>query len=328
LSALPQPTRMRIDDIVILGGTGFLGRSLVARLVDRSGGAGGRLLVPTRRLQRGRAILSLPTVEMREADVLDEAQLAACLRGCDAVVNLVAILHGNAADFEQTHVELPRRLARACAAAGVRRVLHVSALGVGAEAPSMYLRSKARGEAVLREADLDLTLFRPSVMFGAEDRLLNVFAALQRFLPVLPLASPNARFQPVWVEDVAQAIVHCIDHPETIGKTFECVGPQVCTLRELVQSAGRWAGHARPVLPLPAPLGRAQAALMELAPGTPMMSRDNLDSMRVPSVASGALPGLAALGITPAALDAVAPLYLAGASMGRGRLNAYRSRRS
>ena len=319
---------MRIEDIAILGGTGFLGRSLVARLVDRSGGAGGRLVVPTRRLQRGRAILSLPTVEMREADVLDEAQLGACLRGCDAVVNLVAILHGSEADFERVHVELPRRLVRACAAAGVRRVLHVSALGAATDAPSMYLRSKARGEAVLREADLDLTLFRPSVMFGAEDRLLNVFATLQRFLPVLPLASPNARFQPVWVEDVAQALAHCIDRPETIGQTFECAGPHVCTLRELAQSAGRWAGSARPVLPLPAPLGRAQAALFELAPGTPMLSRDNLDSMRVPSVAGSTLPGLAALGITPAALEAVAPIYLAGASVGRGRLYGWRARRS
>jgi NADH dehydrogenase len=315
----------RIDDIAILGGSGFLGRALVAQLVDRSGGAGGRLVVPTRRLQRGRAILSLPTVEMREADVLDEAQLAACLRGCDAVVNLVATLHGSAADFERVHVELPRRLVRACAAAGVRRVLHVSALGVAVDAPSQYLRSKARGEAVLHEADLDLTVFRPSVMFGAEDRLLNVFALLQRFLPVLPLASPHARFQPVWVEDVARAIVRCIDRPETSGKTFECAGPQICTLRELVRSAGRWAGHARPVLPLPAPLGRAQAALFELAPGTPLMSRDNLDSMRVANVASGSLPGLAALGITPTPLDAVAPLYLAGASVGRGRLNAYRA---
>ena len=316
---------MRIDNIALLGGTGFVGRAVVAQLVDRSGGAGGRLVVPTRRLQRGRDILSLPTVEMVQADVHDEAQLAACLRGCGAVVNLVAILHGSEAEFERVHVELPRTLVRACRAAGVRRVLHVSALGAARDAPSRYLRSKAAGEAVLRESGLDVTLFRPSVMFGAEDRLLNVFARLQRFLPLLPLASAHARFQPVWVEDVARAIVHCLDHPATIGRTFECTGPEVYTLRELVQAAGRWAGHARPVLPLPAPLGRAQAALMEMAPGTPMMSRDNLDSMRLPSVASGHLPGLAALGIAPTALEAVAPTYLAGGSAGRGRLNAYRA---
>ncbi|HSN31740.1 MAG TPA: complex I NDUFA9 subunit family protein [Ideonella sp.] len=315
----------KVVDIVILGGTGFLGRALLAQLVERSGGAGGRLVVPTRRLQRGRAILSLPTVELREADVCDESQLAGCLRGAQAVVNLVAILHGSAADFERLHVGLPRTLARACAAAGVRRVLHVSALGAAADAPSLYLRSKAAGEAVLREAGLDLTLFRPSVMFGAEDRLLNTFARLQLVLPVLPLASPNARFQPVWVEDVARAIVRCIDRPDTIGRSFECTGPQQFTLRELVRAAGRWSGHARPVLPLPAPLGRAQAALMEMLPGTPLLSRDNLDSMRVPSVAGGQLPGLAALGITPAALEAVAPLYLAGATVGRGRLNALRA---
>ena len=316
---------MRIDNIALLGGTGFVGRAVVAQLVDRSGGAGGRLVVPTRRLQRGRDILSLPTVEMVQADVHDEAQLAACLRGCGAVVNLVAILHGSEAEFERVHVELPRRLVRACRAAGLRRVLHVSALGAARDAPSRYLRSKAAGEAVLRESGLDVTLFRPSVMFGAEDRLLNVFARLQRFLPLLPLASAQARFHHLWVEDVARAIVHCLEHPATIGRTFECTGPEVYTLRELVQAAGRWAGHARPVLPLPAPLGRAQAALMEMAPGTPMMSRDNLDSMRVPSVASGHLPGLAALGIAPTALEAVAPTYLAGARAGRGRLNAYRA---
>ena len=315
----------KIDNLVVLGGTGFLGRSLVAALVERSGGAGGRIVVPTRRLQRGRAILSLPTVEMRQADVLDAAQLASCLRGAQAVVNLVAILHGSAADFERVHVGLPRTLAKACADAGVRRVLHVSALGAASDAPSLYLRSKAEGEAVLRAAGLDLTVFRPSVMFGAEDRLLNTFAWLQRLLWVLPLASPNARFQPVWVEDVARAIVRCVDRPDTIGRAFECTGPEEYTLRQLVQAAGRWAGHARPVLPLPAPLGRAQAALMEMLPGTPLMSRDNLDSMRVPSVAGGQLPGLAALGITPTALEAVAPLYLAGANPNRGRLNALRA---
>ena len=315
---------MRIDNIALLGGTGFVGRAVVAQLVDRSGGAGGRLVVPTRRLQRGRDILSLPTVEMVQADVHDEAQLAACLRGCGAVINLVAILHGSEAEFERVHVELPRKLVRACRAAGVRRVLHVSALGAARDAPSRYLRSKAAGEAVLRESGLDVTLFRPSVMFGAEDRLLNVFARLQRFLPLLPLASAHARFQPVWVEDVARAIVHCLDHPATIGRTFECTGPEVYTLRELVQAAGRWAGHARPVLPLPAPLGRAQAALMEMAPGTPMMSRDNLDSMRVASVAPGSRPGLARLGIRPASVEAIAPLYL-GRGQGLARLDHWRA---
>jgi NADH dehydrogenase len=317
---------MSIANIVILGGSGFLGRSLVAQLVDRSGGAGGRLVVPTRRLQRGRSILSLPTVEMVEADVLDEFDLAGCLRGCDAVVNLVAILHGDEAEFERVHVELPRKLARTCADTGVRRIVHVSALGVSSDAPSMYLRSKARGEGVLRQAaGLEVTVLRPSVMFGADDRLLNVFAGLQRWLPVLPLASPNARFQPVWVEDVARAIVLCLDRPTTIGQVFECAGPEVLTLRELVRAAGRWAGHARPVLPLPAALGRAQAALMEMLPGRPMLSRDNLDSMRVPNVAGGHLPGLASLGIQPAALEAVAPQYLRATFTGRGRLNAYRT---
>jgi uncharacterized protein YbjT (DUF2867 family) len=321
-----------MKNIVILGGTGFVGRALTAKLVDRSGGAGGRIIVPTRRLPRGRAIQSLPTVELGQADVHDEKQLARVLRGSDAVVNLVGVLHGNEQAFLRAHVELPRKLNRACAATGVRRVVHVSALGVASNAPSKYLRSKAAGEAALKgvttgaaAGKLDLTILRPSVMFGAEDRFLNLFAKLQRVLPVMPLASANALFQPVWVEDIARAIVYCLEHPATIGQTFECAGPQMYSLRDLVRLAGQWSGHSRSVLPLPDALARVQAALMELAPGQPLISRDNLDSMRVPNVATGTLPGLPDLGIAPVALDAIAPLYLGRGGTGRGRLDLLRT---
>ena len=212
---------------------------------------------------------------------------------------------------------LPQRIAGACAAAGVSRLVHVSALGVAdaATAPSLYLRSKAQGEQLLRGAPgLALTLLRPSVIFGAEDRFINLFAALQAFAPVMPLAGAAARFQPVWVDDVAHAIVACLKDPRHIGKTFECAGPQVLTLRELVQRAGRWSGHARPVLPLPEWAGRVQAALLGLLPGEPLMSADNLASMRVPNVASGRLPGLAELGIEPTSLTTVMAPWLAGGS--------------
>ena len=314
------------DKLLILGGTGFVGRSVCALLVDRSGGADADLLVPSRHPARAKHLQPLPTVRLVQADVHDETQLTALLRGRDAVLNLVAILHGSAAAFERVHVELPRRLARACAAAGVRRVVHISALGVAADAPSRYLRSKSAGEAVLRNAGLDLTILRPSVMFGAHDRFLNLFAQLQAVFPVLPLAGAQARFQPVWVQDVAAAIVNALADDATIAKTFECAGPQVFTLKEPVQAAGRWSGHARPVIGLPDALGALQAAAMEWLPGEPLMSRDNLASMRVPNIASKRLPGLAELGIVPATLESVAPAYLA-AGRGVGRLDRWRGRR-
>jgi NADH dehydrogenase len=320
----------QIQTLLILGGTGFVGRALCGTLSRAAAaapsGSSLRLRVPTRHFPHAQALQPLSLVDVLEADVHDDAALERLVQGCDAVVNLVAILHGSEAAFEATHVQLPTRLAAACAKAGVRRMVHVSALGVGPEAPSRYLRSKARGEAVLRGADLDLTVLRPSVIFGAEDRFLNLFARLQAVAPVVPLAGAHARFQPVWVGDVAEAIVRCLADPKTIGLTFECAGPEVKTLAELVQLAGAAAGHARPVLPLPDGLARLQAWAMELAPGEPLMSRDNVDSMRVPNVASGLLPGLSALGIEATPLLAVVPGMLAPGT-GTGRLDGWRSRR-
>lgn len=310
--------------LLILGGTGFVGRALCEALVRHHGGAGLRLRVPTRRLAHGQAIQHLPGVELVQADVHAPTDLLRLVAGCDAVINLVAVLHGDAARFERVHVQLPRRLAAACDANKVRRLLHVSALGVADDAPSLYLRSKAQGEAVLRAAGLDLTLLRPSVIFGAQDRFLNLFAKLQALAPVMPLAGANARFQPVWVEDVAAALVACLDQPATIGQTLELAGPEVLTLAQLVQLAGRLSGHERRIVPLPPALARVQAWLMALAPGEPLMSRDNLDSMRVPNVASGQLPGLDSLGLRPASVRSVAPQYL---SPGQdcGRLDGWRA---
>lgn len=301
--------------VLLLGGTGFVGRHVCEKLARLDW----RITVPTRRANQAQHLQHLPRLEVVAADVHDEATLAQLISGHDAVVNLVAILHGTAAAFERTHVELPAKLARARLATGAKRLVHISALGAepaAAEtAPSLYLRSKSRGEAVLQTAAADglqLTVLRPSVIFGADDQFLNLFARLQRVFPVMPLAGAQARFQPVWVEDVAQAIVHCLQNPASIGQTYEACGPDIFTLKQLVQLAGRYSGlrHARPVIPLPMTLGRLQAGLMELLPGQPLMSRDNLDSMRIDNVASGRLPGLAALGITPAALGAIAPGYL------------------
>ena len=310
--------------ILILGGSGFVGASLCERLVERERG-GGRIVVPSRHPARAQHIRPLPTVELVAADLYDDAQLARLVIGSDAVVNLVAQLHGSEAAFQRTHVELPRRLGEACRAAGVRRVLHVSALGASPSAPSRYLRSKAAGEAALQAAGLDLTLLRPSVIYGERDRFLNLFATLQKVFPLLPLAGAPARFQPVWVEDVASAIVRCLDDPTTIGQTIECTGPRELTLRELVQRAGRWSGHPRPVFGLPAGLATLQALMLEALPGEPLMSRDNLASMQVANVASGSLPGLERLGIAAADIDSVAPTWL-DPRRGIARLETWRAR--
>lgn len=299
-----------MQKIVITGGTGFVGRSLCEHLTAHSTGC--RLVVPTRRLVNGRGVQVLPTVDLVQADVHDPRAMAGLLQGADALVHLVAILHGSDEAFDRAHVQLPRSLAAACAQAGVRRVVHVSALGVGAQAPSAYLRSKVAGEAVWQQALAtggDLTILRPSVIFGADDRFTNLFAKLSRLFPVLPLAGAGARFQPVWVGDVAQAIVHSLLQRPGPGPIVECAGPQVMTLQEIVQQVGAMAGCRRPVLPLPESAGLLQAAAMGLLPGEPMMSRDNVLSMRVPNVASGKLPGLRDLGITPQGLALLAPHF-------------------
>jgi NADH dehydrogenase len=294
--------------ILILGGTGFVGRALCARMAAIH--AASCVRVPTRHLSHGRALMALPQVELEQGNVYDEGQLARWLLGCDAVVNLIGILHGSEARLRRVHADLPRKLAAACTQAGVRRILHVSALGVAANAPSRYLRSKAAGEAALMASGLDVTILRPSVIFGKDDRFLNLFAQLQRWMPALPLPSAQARFQPVWVHDVAQALVRCLEDGATAGHTFEAAGPTVYTLAELVQLAGRCNGHERLVIGLPEGLGRLQAAMTQPLPGEPLMSADNLDSMMVDNVAAGTLPGLDALGIYPASPARVAQEYL------------------
>ena len=304
--------------VLVLGGSGFVGRHVCEKLNQQQI----HVTVLTRRRENARHLQMLPLVDVIEVVSLDSGSLAAQLPGHDAVVNLIAILHGSEAAFEKAHVALPTALVSACQTSGVRRVVHISALGAALDSPAMYQRSKARGEAVLRESGLDVTLLRPSVIFGAEDKFLNTFAQLQQLFPVIPLASAEARFQPVWVEDVATAVVECLIDRSTIGKTFEACGPDVFTLKQLVELAGQYAGvnggRGRPVFGLPAALARIQARLMEMAPGEPVMSRDNLDAMKIDNVASGKLPGLDALEITPSALRAIAPSYLGAQGLRSG----------
>lgn len=300
--------------ILVLGGSGFIGR----HVCEKAGQLNCRVTVPTRHMVNARSVALLPWIDVIETDIHQEMDLTRLVRGHDAVVNLVAILHGDAAAFDHAHVTLVQKLERACRGGKVKHLVHVSALGAAHDAPSLYQRSKAEGEAVLLASKLTTTILRPSVVFGAHDRFLNMFAKLQAIFPVMPLAGAETRFQPVWVQDVAQAIVtrlasaHRLHAPGAIhaGPVFEACGPEVFTLRELVQLAGRLSGNPRPVIALPDALARLQATVMEWLPGEPLMSRDNLASLQVDNIASGTLPGLKELGITPGSLPAIAASYL------------------
>lgn len=288
----------------MLGGSGFLGRHLVARLARR----GIRVSVPTRRRERAKHLIVLPTVDVVEADIHAAGMLERLLRGCDAVVNLVGTFAER--DFERVHAQLPAAIASACRASGVRRFLHVSALGAAPDAPSAYQRSKAHGEqAVLGAGEVDATVFRPSVVFGPEDRFLNLFASLARVLPVLALACPQARFQPVYVGDVAAVMAESLDEPQAHGRRYDLCGPREYTLREIVEYACAASGRRRLLIGLPRGLSYLQAWALEHLPGR-LMTRDNVRSMQVPNVCA---PGCTLpFGLQPRALEAVAPTYLRG----------------
>ncbi|QDX82184.1 hypothetical protein B9N43_13580 [Denitratisoma sp. DHT3] len=306
-----------MKNILIIGGSGFIGGYLIERLTQR----GYNLRVPTRNRERARHLLVFPTLEIIQANVHDPDQLVRLMDGQDAVVNLVGILHGGngtpyGRGFARAHVELPRKIVAAAGQAGVGRLLHISALKAAVDAPSGYLRSKAAAEALLRQAPLATTLFRPSVVFGAGDSFLNLFAALQGLLPLLPLACPEARFQPVWAGDVAEVMATSLERAESHGQTYELCGPRVYTLRQLVAYAGRLSGHPRPILGLPDFIARLQGRVMDFVPGAPIRL-DNIRSMQIPSVceADCGLP----FGLRQTPLEAVAPLYLGSKEAARAR---------
>jgi uncharacterized protein YbjT (DUF2867 family) len=311
----------RVEKVLVLGGSGFVGRHVCEKLARQNI----HVTVPTRRRSNAQSVQSLPMLDVLEVNIHDPAALAALVAGHDAVVNLIAILHGDEAAFERTHVAFPKKLAAACQQAGVKRLVHISALGAALDAPSMYQRSKARGEAALQAAGLDLTILRPSVIFGADDKFLNLFAKLQKIFPVMPLAGAATRFQPVWVEDVAQAVVSSLGVRATPENCIiEACGSDICTLKELVQLSAITANvnhrRARPVLALSPLFGKLQALVMRLLPGEPLISQDNLDSMKVDNVGTGKLPNLQTLGITPSALAAIVPTYLGNGSLNRQQL--------
>jgi uncharacterized protein YbjT (DUF2867 family) len=306
------------ETVLVLGGSGFVGRHVVNQLVRE----GRRVVVPTRRRENARHLILLPTVDVVNGNIHDPPTLARLVAGASAVVNLVGILNESRREtFVRAHVELVQKTIAACHAAGVRRLIHMSALNADPAGPSAYLRSKGEAEATIASSGLDWTIFRPSVIFGREDQFLNLFATLLRHLPIMAIAAAQTRFQPVYVGDVAHCFARALAEDATIGQRYPLCGPDIQTLRELVAFVGRVTEHERPIVSLSPGLGRLQARVLELLPGTPM-SRDNLASMERDSVCDCPFPPV--FGVAPASLAAIAPTYL-GPAAEKSRYDVYRS---
>jgi len=292
--------------IVLLGATGFVGRNLLSDL-----SAAGHHCVVLNRYRPGcRELTLVPGVELRQADIHDTETLKIELKGADAVINLVGILNESGrkgVGFQQAHVELLRKIIDACRFCGVRRLLQVSALNAG-KGSSYYLLSKGQAEELIHKAaDIDSTIIQPSVIFGDGDAFFNRFAALLKLAPALPLACPNAKLQPVWVGDVTAAMTAALNNQESIGKTLVMVGPEVYSLKELVQLTAATAGLKRRVIGLPNSLSRLQGWLMDFVPGKPFSS-DNYRSLQIDNVSVE--NSLWRFGIRPRSIESVLGEYL------------------
>ena len=310
---------MRAQTITVLGGTGFLGTRLVARLIKD----GHQVTVLSRDREQHKHLLVLPGLTLKNCDVYDEAQLSEYFRGKDVVINLVGILNERGfggAGFRRAHTELTRCVLLAARSAGVTRLLQVSALKAAVDAPSYYLRSKGEAEQLIREssANLDWTILKPSVMFGPGDSFLNRFAGLLAAVPLIfPLAKPNARFQPVLVDDVIEALLRCLHGGAASRQTYELGGPQIYSLREIVGLVAKLTGQRRWIVGLPDVVAYVQALAMNFVPGRPFSS-DNYRSLTIDSVC--AEDGFAKLGLRPQSMVASARQYL-GALEDNARLS-------
>src|SRR5882762_3383996 len=310
---------MKPLSICILGGTGFLGTRLLARLIKD----GHRVTALSRDREQHKHLLVLPGLTLENGDVYDEAQLSEHFRGKDVVVNLVGILNERGfggGGFRRAHTELTRAVLQAMRSAGVPRLLQVSALKAATDAPSYYLRSKGEAEKLIREssAHLDWAIFQPSVMFGPGDSFLNRFAALLASVPfAFPLARPNTRFQPVFVVDVVEALLRCLRGGFSSRNTYQLGGPRVYTLREIVNLVAKLTGRRKWIVGLPNFAARLQGLIMNFVPGRPFSS-DNYRSLTVDSVCTD--DGFAKLGIKPQSMVASARQYL-GAFEDNARLS-------
>lgn len=310
---------MTTQQLVILGGTGFVGSHLVHRLATD----GHRMVLLSRNREQHRALGVLPGVSVRSADVYDDEALRRHLAGTDAVINLVGILNpGGPHTFQRAHVELTRRLIAACESTGITRLHQMSSLKAG-QGLSQYLKTRGEAEALVKASTLDWTIYQPSVIFGVGDGLVSRFAGLLRHLPVLPLARAKSRMAPTWVGDVAEAIARCVGNVQ-LGRrrSFELYGPEVLTLGEIVQRIRDGASLRTPIIALPDSLGRLQARVAEWIPGKPF-SLDNFRSLRTDSV--GKNDGYAALGIVPRPFSSSLPALLEPPRR-QDRLDHWRSR--
>jgi len=297
-------SRANPQRIVVLGGSGFVGRSLIARLAR----AGHTLIIPTRHPAQHRDLLVNPGLSVRHADIHDTNTLSDLVKDADTVVNLVGILfESKRQTFQANHTDLVLNLLHAMRTHGTKRLIAMSSLGARSDGPSEYLRSKGRAEAAIRASELNWSIIRPSVIFGPGDNFLNQFAHLLRWAPILPLARTHARFSPCYVEDVSEALARCIQHPQTHHRAFDLGGPEIFTLKELVLMVAHLKGWHRSVLTLPDAVGLLQAWALECLP-TPPMTRDNFASLSEDSVTSD--QGFTDLGILPARLTDVVPRYL------------------
>lgn len=315
MSTSTNPTT---DTIGILGGSGFVGAVIANHLLKR----GYRVRILTRARQHARELWLLPNTEIVETDALDQDHLGHAVAGCAALINLVGILNergDSGAGFRRAHVDIAVNAAKVCKTHDVPRLLHMSALHADSSAPSHYLRSKGEAEKLVmaeQSKRLAITILRPSVIFGPHDSFLNRFAQLLALTPgVFPLACANARFQPVYVGDVADAFLAVLDDPATGGHKYDLGGPEIFTLAEIVAYVARLIDRPTRIIPLGRALSALQANIFEYLPGKPF-SRDNLRSAGVDSVCPQA-NGLLTLGITPTAMEVIVPQYL-----GRRRLRA------
>ena len=328
---------MQTKKVLLVGGSGFIGGYVASRLSS----AGLRVTIPTRRRERAKTLIMLPGVDVVEANIHDTEQLEALVAGQDAVINLVGILHSSdvripyGSEFAEAHVDLPVRLLAACKKHNVRRLLHMSALNAGelidGHGVSEYLSSKGDGEAAVLAAaqQLAVTVLRPSVVFGLGDNFMTMFAHMAALYPrslptalkIFPLGCATARFQPVWVGDVAAAFVSALENPATFGQRYDLCGDKIYSLQELVAYAAAQVGVRLNIVALGEGLSYLQAGLLSLLP-TPLMSPDNLRSMRLDSVCSGRTPVFPDW--QPQALEAIVPGYISHNSPG-DRMAQYRN---
>jgi uncharacterized protein YbjT (DUF2867 family) len=301
---------MRNRRVTVVGGSGFIGRYVVKRLAER----GDVIVAVSRHASEARFLKPMGDVgQIAPIDVslADEAGLAAALQGSSAVISCVGILCERGRQrFQLLHVDGPARIARLAAAAGAKHFVHVSALSANAQSASAYARSKAEGEAAVKAAFPAATIVRPSLVFGPEDDFFNRFAALARVSPALPLVGGGAtRFQPVYVGDVADAVVAALERPDAAGKTYELGGPAVLSFRELMALMTHEIQRRRWLLPMPWGLASLAAVFMQFMP-KPILTPDQVKLLRTDTVVSPGAPGLRDLGITPTALELVLPTYL------------------